>query len=189
MGYFDQAILQLEELGLTDVLLPFILVFTIVYAILHKTKLMGEEKKNFNVIIALVMALAVIIPHVTNPGTPWDIVDIINKALPHVSLLIVIILMVLLLVGIFGVGPMWEGSKVSGIIALLAFIAVVYIFGAAANFWPTVTWLWWLSDPNTQSLIVVVLVFALIVWFITKEPKKSSGEGMLEGLGKFFRRP
>lgn len=188
MGYFDNAVIQLENLGLTDVLMPFLLVFTIVYAILHKTKIMGEDKKNFNLMIALIMAFAVIIPHVTNRGAQWDVVDIINKALPQVSLLIILILMVLVLVGIFGVGPMWEGSKVSGGIAVLAFIAVVYIFGSAADFWPTVRWLRWLDDPNTQSLIVVVLVFALIVWFITKEPKKAPGEGFMDSMGKFFRR-
>lgn len=189
MGYFDNAILQLENLGLTDVLLPFLLVFTVVYAILHKTKIMGEDKKNFNLVLALIMALGVVIPHVTNPGAPWDVVDIINRSLPHVSLLIILILMVLLLVGIFGVGPMWEGSSVSGGIALIAFIAVVYIFGSAANFWPTITWLRWIDDPDTQALIVVILVFALIVWFITKEPRKAPGEGFMQSLGKFFRKP
>lgn len=189
MATFNDAILRLEAFGLTDVLMPFLLVFTIVYAILHKTKILGEDKRNFNTMIALIMALAVIIPHVTSPGTKYDVVDIINQSLPHVSLLIILILMVLLLVGIFGVGPMWEGSSVSGGIALLAFIAVVYIFGAAADFWPSVTWLNWLDDPDTQSLIVVVLVFALIVWFITKEPKKAGGETFLNSLGKFFRKP
>src|SRR3989344_7997729 len=179
MGYFDNAIMQLETLGLTDVLMPFLLVFTIVYATLHKTKIMGEDKKNFNVMIALIMALAVIIPHITNPGVSYDVVDIINTSLPQVSLLIILILMVLLLVGIFGVGPMWEGSSISGGIAVIAFIAVVYIFGSAANFWPSVTWLNWLDDPDTQSLIVVVLVFALIVWFITKEEPKPGREKML----------
>src|SRR3989344_1351569 len=38
-----------------DVLLPFLLVFTIVFAILEKTNILGEDKKNFNVIIALVI--------------------------------------------------------------------------------------------------------------------------------------
>ncbi|PIN86590.1 hypothetical protein COV19_03665 [Candidatus Woesearchaeota archaeon CG10_big_fil_rev_8_21_14_0_10_44_13] len=188
MATFDDAIRQLEDLGLTDVLMPFLLVFTVVYAILHKTKILGDEKKNFNVMISLIMALAVIIPHVTNPGSKYDVVDIINQSLPHVSLLIILVLMVLLLVGIFGVGPMWEGSSISGGIALIAFIAVVYIFGAAANFWPTVTWLNWLDDPETQSLIIVLLVFALIVWFITKEEPKPRREKFFDNVGKFFRK-
>ncbi|MFO8015939.1 MAG: hypothetical protein R6U32_02450 [Candidatus Woesearchaeota archaeon] len=189
MGVFDRAILQLESLGLTDVLLPFLLVFTIVYAVLHKSKILGEDKKNFNVILALIMALAVVIPHVTRPGAPYDVVEIINKALPQVSLLIILVIMVLLIVGIFGVGPMWEGSKVSGIVAIVAFAAVVYIFGNAANFWDTITWLNWLDNPDTQALIVVILVFALIVWFITKEPGKAAGEGFMDSVGKFFRKP
>jgi len=41
-----------------------ILIFTIIYAALYKSKILGEDRKNFNVIIALVVALSVIIPHV-----------------------------------------------------------------------------------------------------------------------------
>ena len=186
---FESAMQTLESWGLSDVIMPFLLVFTIVYAILAKTRLMGEDKKNFNIMLALIMALSVIIPHVTSPGSRYDVVDIINQALPHVSLLIVIILMALLLIGIFGVGPMWSGSSITGGIALLAFIAVVYIFGAAANFWGTITWLYWLNDPQIQSLIVVILIFAIIVWFITKDEKKTPGEGFLRGFGDMFRGP
>ena len=40
----------LESWGLTDVLLPFLLVFTIIFAILQKSNILGEGKKNFNVI-------------------------------------------------------------------------------------------------------------------------------------------
>ena len=57
-------IMLLDAWGVTDVLIPFILVFTIVFAVLQKTKILGDGKKNYNVMIALVMALAVVIPHI-----------------------------------------------------------------------------------------------------------------------------
>jgi len=34
-------------------------------------------------------------------------------------------------------------------------------------------WLGFLAiNPDLQALIVMVLIFAVIIWFITKEPKK-----------------
>ena len=62
----ENFVRALDGWGLTDVMLPFLLIFTLVFAIMQKTKILGEDKKNFNVIIALVMALLVVIPHITS---------------------------------------------------------------------------------------------------------------------------
>ncbi|MBM3199831.1 hypothetical protein FJZ53_02750, partial [Candidatus Woesearchaeota archaeon] len=54
------AIEFLKEFGFFDVVLPFLLVFTIVFAVLEKTKIFGggkESKKNINAMIAFVFAL------------------------------------------------------------------------------------------------------------------------------------
>ena len=42
----------LENLGFLDVLLPFLLIFTITFSVLQKTKMMGDSSKRFNVIIS-----------------------------------------------------------------------------------------------------------------------------------------
>ena len=72
----------LESWGLTDVMLPFLLMFTLMFAILQKTKILGDDKKNFNTVVALVMSLLIVIPHVN--GTyplDYDPVNIINRFL------------------------------------------------------------------------------------------------------------
>jgi hypothetical protein len=94
-GIFGQWISNLEQLGLLDVLLPFLLIFTITFAVLQKSRILGEDSKRFNTIVSLVLALAVVIPHVTNPGGPADVVVIINAALPNVSLLMIASMMAL----------------------------------------------------------------------------------------------
>ena len=43
-----------------DIILPFLLVFTLVFAILDKSKLLGEGKKQINAIISLVVGLILI---------------------------------------------------------------------------------------------------------------------------------
>ncbi len=183
MVIFQDIIYRLEYYGLSDVLLPFLLIFTIVFAVMQKTQPLGE-KKQFNIIIALVLALAVVIPHVLGYYPPeGDIIKIINSALPNVSIVLVAIVMLLLIVGLFGGKAGW-GSSLSGWVAFVAFIVVVFIFANAANwfnYWPN--WLSWLADSDTQALLVVIGVFALIIWFITKEPKDDS-KGAVSQIGK-----
>jgi hypothetical protein len=163
----------MEYWGLSDVILPFILIFTVVFAVMQKVKPLGPEAqtKQFNAVISLVMALAVVIPHVLGyyPANA-DIVNIINAALPQVSIVLVAILMVLLIVGLFGGKAEWGGG-LSGWIAFFAFILVVYIFGRAAGWFEYLpSWLYWLDNPDTQAMLIVVAIFAIIIYYVTKEP-------------------
>ena len=191
MADFRSVLLTLESYGLSDVLLPFILVFTVVFAILQKVKPLGDpddprKAKHYNVILALVLGLAVVIPHVMGvyPANA-DVVDIINKALPNVSIVLVAIVMVLLIVGLFGGKAQW-GSTASGFVAIIAFFLVFYIFGRAAGWFEYLpNWLGWLDDPDTQALLLVLGVFALIIWFVTKEPTDDATKG--EGGRKFVQ--
>ncbi|MBI2669082.1 hypothetical protein HYX14_04540 [Candidatus Woesearchaeota archaeon] len=178
-----------QAYGVLDFLLPFILVFTIVFAVMQKTKILGD-KKNFNVIIALVLGLLFVVPHML--GTyplGYDPVQVMNETLPSISLVAVASIMLLLLMGIFGTG---FAAGAVPIIALLAVIFVVYIFGASLRLWtgPYEVFYWW--TPETTELLIVILVFGLIVWFITKEPTQTGGEGMfkkvMKGLGEFFEK-
>ncbi|MBT7903274.1 hypothetical protein HN587_05405 [Candidatus Woesearchaeota archaeon] len=154
---------------------------------MQKTQPLGD-KKQYNVVIALVLALATVIPHVLGyyPAN-GDVVSIINKALPSVSIVLVAIVMVFLVVGLFGGKAQW-GSSLSGWIAFGAFALVFFIFARAANwlqYWPD--WLWWLDDPDTQALLIVIGVFALVVWFIVKEPGNPNDEGVIKKTGDQFK--
>ena len=92
----------LDAWGLTDVLLPFLLIFAVMFAILQKTKIFGD-RRNTNTIVALVIGLLVVIPHVTGVyPTGYDVVEILNSALPSVSLVVIAVIMLLVLIGIFG---------------------------------------------------------------------------------------
>ena len=184
--------MQLADMGVLEVLLPFILVFTIVFAVLQKTKILGDEngkpRKNFNAVIALVMGLAVVIPHVIGsyPSPESDIVLIINNALPNVSIVLVAVIMMLLIMGVFGGEVNIAGSSLAGWAVLFAIVATLVIFANAANWFVLPGWLDFLNNSETQALVVVILVFALIIWFITKEdkPKDSKEPSFMESLGK-----
>ena len=183
--YFGDALNALERLGITDIILPFLLIFTVVFAVLQKTKILGAEKKNLNVIIALVLGLAVIIPHATNAYPPGaDVVDIINASLPQIALVLVIILGLMIMMGLWGVSPAWKGP-LTGIIMIVSFIVVIAIFGSAAGF---ISIPEMFDSPELQALIVIFIFFYMIFKAVTSEGEKTKGESILEGIGKFFEK-
>ncbi len=168
---FNRIFILLDELNALDSLLPFILVFTLLFAILQKTKIIGEGRKNFNVIVALVISLMTVIPHIMGRYPEGqDPVVIINTAIPNVSVVIVAILAVLLLIGIFGKNLDIAGTSLAGWIAIAAFGIIGYIFGSAAGWFGEMPpLLGFLNDPDTQALLVMIFVFGLIIMFITSE--------------------
>ncbi|MBN2459312.1 hypothetical protein JXB28_03420 [Candidatus Woesearchaeota archaeon] len=177
---------MLDMWGVTDVLLPFILVFTIVFATLQKTKILGDGKKNYNVMVALVMGLAVVIPHIVGRYPfNFDPVNVINASLPQVSIILVAIIMLLLIIGIFGNEIDIAGTSLAGWVVLLAIIAVLLIFGSAVGWFPLPIYLNFLLDPELQALIVMILVFGIIIWFITKDDTQKEQKGE-KGLGHFL---
>lgn len=190
---FRTIIYDLENMGFWSVVLPFLLVFTIVFAILQKAKILGTDKegnprKNFNVAIALIMGLAFVVPSVLGRYPPnADPVLIISNALPGVSLLAIAIISVLLLLGIFGKTPNADDSF-GGVIAIFVIASVAIIFGISAGWFGTNLpyWLWFLYDRQFQSLLVTILIFGLVIWFITKEdkPKGSNDNDWLKKLLK-----
>lgn len=170
MSSFESFFQTLESFGVTDVLLPFLLVFTIMFAILQKTKILGTEKKNFNVVIALVVALAVIIPHVTgNYPNNFDVVNIINAILPQIALIAVLLIMILILIGVFA-------PAYSGVIAAVGAILVLLLFLGTTNWIYGLDWLYDFFGEEFVSVGLIVLVFGIIIWFITSEPKSQAGK-------------
>ncbi len=170
----EYGVYNLEYLGLMDIILPFIIVFTIVFAALQKSKILGDDSKKFNVVIALVLGFSVIVPHVMGwyaPGT--DVVDIMNTALPNVSLVAIAFVMVLMMLGILGKEVNLAGSSLAGWAVVISIIAVGIIFLSAANVFEQMPWwLYWLNDSFMREMIVVVLVFGVIIGFITGDPTK-----------------
>jgi hypothetical protein len=190
MVNFQDVIFSLQDMGVADVLLPFLLVFTLVYAVLQKTKILGRDsqdkpRRNFNVIIALVLGLAVVIPHVINPQDN-DVVNIMNRALPNVSIVLVAIFMMLLLIGIFSDRFDVGKSVYGGVIVIAAAVVIFLIFGIEAGWFAGLPpWLDFLRDSETQSTVIIILVFGIIVWFITKEDTPRDKSQEYRGLREF----
>ncbi len=168
----------LSKIGVYDVILPFLLVFTIIFAILEKTKIFGVEeiggvkytKKNINAMVAVVVAFLVI--------ASAQLVAIISEVMANVVLLLILIICFLLLVGaMFGDKefsmdkfPIW-----TQVLMGLMFTGIVLIFLNALGWLQYIFALfeYWNADWAASILFVIIIIGFMI--FITWGPKKGSG--------------
>ena len=183
---FESFIISLERVGFIDVLLPFLLVFTIIFAILEKTKILGEGKRNMNVGIAMIFALIVVIPHITgNFPAGYDPVQIINAALPSVSLVIIAIVSLMILVGVFAHDRLLWGMTAPGWIGLVSIVIIAFIFGSAAGWWQVgfLDWLDSIFGSDVIAVIIMILVFGVIIAFVTGGGEAEKKGGYLERAG------
>src|SRR3989338_6017463 len=179
----------LDNWGLTEALLPFLLIFTIIFAILQKTKILGEDKKNLSVIVAIVVGLLVVVPHATGrfPANA-DPVLIINDALPQVSIVLVAVIFLLILIGVFGQDYVFLGVTMPGWITLVSFIIIVLIFGGSAGWW-TSGFGQTLEDffgTEGVAVFIMIVTFGIIIAWITGDSKEREERTILNRLGMDF---
>jgi len=179
---FRQVIEFFNTIGLFDVVLPFLLVFTIVFAILEKTKVLGTEKhegheytrKNLNAIAAFVIAFLVI--------ASSELVEIITTVSSNAVVVLFLSVLFLLLIGSFhkeGEAIYLQGGwKVTFMI--IVFVAIIGIFLNAIKTSDGKTWLESIADftgSGSNEMVGSILLLAIIVLFIVyavKEPVKEA---------------
>lgn len=178
------------RLGVYDVVLPFLLVFTIVFAILEKTKLFGTEpaggqeytRKNLNALTAFVIAFLVV--------ASSRLVAAINEGLARVMLLMVFVVSFMLLMGVFyhHTEKVFLEGAWRKFFMVLMFIGVVLIFAQSVrldNGMGALEYGWYYVVNNFAmgSVVLDAIIFLAIIigfmFFITREsrPKQSGGNG------------
>ena len=183
----------LESYGLRDALLPFLLIFLVIFSVLQKTHVFGSEKRNINAVFSLIIAALTVIPHITGKYPPGaDVIEIMNETLPNISVVAIAMIMAIFLIGLFGGESKWLGGSLSGWIAIFSFGIIVYLFGASAGWWTdfTTKFNWWNSD--TTSLVIIIVVFGLLIGWITRPDTKEGDyikglSKLSSGLGDMFK--
>ena len=174
----SSIIASLEDIGFYDVALPFLLIFTLFFAILQKIKIFGENGKNFNMVIALVMAFLVVR---TNA-----VVEVMNNFLPQVSLLALVFVVILILIGIL-LGPSergWSGLPLGlGVVITLVGVGIA-LYGSSSPLGITLP-NWLEITTADRNLLFGILLFFGFIMFITGESGKPSKtwENLFKGLG------
>jgi hypothetical protein len=157
---FEDLLKTWESQGVFNVLMPFFLVFAIVFAMLQTTKVLGG-KKNIDLVIGLVAGLIFV--------SNQTLVKKLNDFLPTVSLLVLAGLLILILLGLFSksgkISPLWFG---------LIFVVVLIIFVLnlggnkdifSQNFFYSVDWTW---------VAIILIIIFLIISFMKSKGKKEN---------------
>jgi len=148
-------------------ILPFLLIFFIVFAILEKTKIFGEGKKQLNALTAFVVGLIFV-------GAVYPKLVVENMIL-FLTVAIVIVFVILLLWG-FVFGDLKEGFKLKKwmewglgiLIGIAVVIAVIWATGLnvqVKEFLSSQSHIW------TNITFVVVIAVALALILLAKEKK------------------
>ena len=148
------------------------------FALLSKIDLFsGKEAKKYNTIISVAIALLIVIPHVLNPS-PNDVVGILNKFLPEFVFVTIALLILLILVGLVK----GSTSVASGVlVGLAAIVAIIYLGLVVVNsLSPASLPFTFLSDPNFQALVIVILVLGLVIWYIGHEESTEKWHDTME---------
>lgn len=177
MANYQNFLFLLEQWGLRDVLLPFVIIFTLAFALLQKMQIFknggtgtdaNKPNKKINAVIAAGIGLAALTPHFTGRG--FDIVLFMNNFLPQSFLLLLVVLLFLALVGTVS-DPSKLAPKTHPLVGMIAVVAVLTLAVILLQSTQQINYpfLNFLNDPNTQAIVIVALVFILLIWYITKK--------------------
>ncbi len=166
------VIVFLDKLGVYDVILPFLLVFTIVYAVLDKTRVLGMEKiggewyprRNLNSLVAFVIGFLVV--------ASGQLVALINEAMANVVILLLVSVSYLMLVGVLYKQQEMElkGTELY-VFLFINFVGVMLIFlhaipteGGKSNWLEEI--LDFLAQNWQRDYVGAVLLIMAVAWFM-----------------------
>ncbi len=183
ISVFRESLMFMDQIGLYDVVLPFLLIFTLVFGVLEKSKIFGMEastsdgkmytRKNLNAMIAFVTGFFVV--------ASAQLVSLINVFVAQVALVLVILVMFMILVASFH-APSKEGFSLMDMplgkyMIYVVLVAVVLIFANGVGWlgpaWEYVTQYW------DSTLMATVFLFAIVIGFIiyvTNAPKAGGAD-------------
>lgn len=186
---FRNAIDFFVQIGLYDVILPFLLVFTLMFAFLEKTRVLGFDKvkiggemyqvpkKNLNAMIAFVTGLFVVLSA--------QLVAIVNEVLAHTVLLLMLSFLFILVLGSFlkqtddGTAIDPEKQKVLYyLMVTISFITIVLIFLNAIKTESGESWLSivlniFRNAGNSDFWMIVIMLIIIVGFmaFVVSGPK------------------
>lgn len=169
----------LAHLGVYDIVLPFLLVFTLMFAFLEKTKVLGIEvikdsegnehrytRKNLNAIVAFTTGFFVI--------ASSQLVRIISEVMANVIIIVVAGVSFMLAIGVYhtGDGELNIGKAWTLTFWIISFIAILLIvFNALGWLSGIYTFLVRNWSADYVLTLIMVAVFVGIIFWVTSSKK------------------
>jgi hypothetical protein len=150
-----EGLLTLRAIGFFDFLLPFILFFAIVYGALDKTKVFGENKRDINSVVALVIALVA--------TTTAMVTKALAGFLPWIGFIALVVVSFLMIVALV-VGDVSHLANIpyfkeAMVIVVAIFIAIVFVYAVGLEqLFPQI------SLSATDIALIIMLVVGVIAF-------------------------
>jgi hypothetical protein len=170
-----EALGFMHDFGIFDVVLPFLLVFTVIFGVLEKTKIFGTEndksRKNINAMVAFTIGFFVV--------AATQVVDLMQASLPYIIFILILIIAFMVLFGATvaeGELNIWEhiGER-KGIFAFGLLIAIIAIIvGAMGMFGAIMDWIFKYIRGPAASTVILLVVIGIFIWVVIGGKEKSA---------------
>lgn len=162
----------LENPIFTEMILPFMLVFVVVFAILQRSKILGENKEQIDAIVALVIGLLlIVVPPARN---------IVVGIMPWLAVGVAVILVFLILYG-FVAGDLtkddWMKNSAKNIFLALSAVFTLVVVLYISGLWE-ILYRWYSNNSGGDfwvSAIMIVVIVGVVVLAV-KSSKKGGGD-------------
>jgi len=147
MAAYEEVIRSAVGIGLLDVILPFILVFTIVFAMLERSQVLGKAR-NINALVAFVLGFLAVLA--------TQLLNVINTLLSYLVLALLASLFFSMLLGLAG------GAKAATSKGMRAIAGVLFGMATLAGLAQAGV----IDSQRFKILILPLLIIAAIIFVI-----------------------
>ena len=177
---FRDVVETLAEIGVIEVLLPFILVYAVVFAILQKSQIFEggssteKQAKSINAVIAAVFGFFTI--------TSIQLIQIFQSFIINSIVVVIFLLCTLIVIG-FLLGDeyktLFNDNRVKYALAILLTIVLLIVLINILGWWDIIS-SWFDGAGDASDTIITVLVLAGVVgvlFWVSTGGKKGGNEG------------
>lgn len=174
---FETFLTNMETSGFMDVVIPFVIIFSLVYLILRAIRQFG---KGPNIALSIVMGAIPVILHVLGRFPPcWDVIVMMNNSMTWFAKIMIALLVFFVIIGLFGLQLSFF-SRALGWIAIASGIVMTYIMlnsrgpGCDEYRIDIIAWI-----PYGEW-ILAGLIFLFVMWLMLRSGREGGGHSDLD---------
>lgn len=159
------VMIDLTGLGTFMPIFAFLLVFTLTYALLAKTKLLGEQKF-VHIFVSFLVSIVFIISA--------NAIEYVKVITPFFAAFIVSLLFILLVIGLIkgDIGKFFEKKGFTWFVVII--LIIIFVFAALFIFAPVINQYMsgpkrFLLQPQILGVLILIGLTAFTAWLLTKK--------------------
>jgi hypothetical protein len=155
---FADLLNQLNDFAFFDYILPFLLVFALVYAILTKSNILGNaENKNLGAVLIISLAIGML-----SLFSPFP--QFIKQMTPNLAIGLSFLLAAIILLGLWANETDKRGTTIKWIFVIVGIAAFIFVLinSFSAGYWG-IDNIWNDYGPAIITLAIIVGIIALVV--------------------------